>query len=91
MSSRLSGYTVAGNIRKAVEKLGDEISAFKAYVDIHQESLNKARTQVELQASGVTFVHCPHNSRKEVADRVLLGEHPSTIIQISSGYLSSLS
>lgn len=72
--ARMSGYSVAGNIRKAAGKLGDEISSFKAYVDIQRESQAKTICQVELQASGVTFVHCPHNNRKEVADRVLLGE-----------------
>lgn len=72
----MSGYTVAGNIRRAAAALGDEISIFKAYVDVHLESTSKKEQQSELQASGVTLVHCPHASRKEVADRVLLGKSP---------------
>ena len=28
----------------------------------------------ELQSSGISLIHCPHNGGKEVADKMLIGE-----------------
>lgn len=28
----------------------------------------------DLQSSGISLIHCPHNGGKEVADKMLIGE-----------------
>ena len=44
---------------------------FKAYQEISDQS--KLSLRSELQSSGVSMVDCPHNGRKDVADKMLLG------------------
>ena len=50
------------------------VSLFRAYLDLTNNSESKnSQLHGELQLSGVSIIHCPHNGRKEVVDKVMLG------------------
>lgn len=48
---------------------------FKAYLELPENSSSQRTLQLrsELQASGVSLTDCPHNGRKDVADKMMLG------------------
>ncbi|THH11376.1 hypothetical protein EW145_g714 [Phellinidium pouzarii] len=78
--SNMTGFSVVGKLRQAVRSLGS-VSVFKAYMDVNQEArpgtagdARKVTQQQDLQSSGVSLIHTPHNAKKEVADKILLGE-----------------
>ncbi|KAH8120668.1 NYN domain-containing protein [Phellopilus nigrolimitatus] len=88
--STMSGYLVTERIRQAVQPLGP-ILVFKAYMDANLEA-SKVAQQHELQCSGVSLIHTPHNGKKEVADKILLvdliifaieGQGPATVVLIT--------
>ena len=71
----MTGHVVADKIREAAHAYGT-ITSFKAYMDVALESLN-ARSillHTDLQQSGVSILHCPHNVRKDVVDKMMMGE-----------------
>jgi hypothetical protein len=52
------------------------VKTLKAYVGI-TEQFAVPRTQSlrsELQCSGVSLIDCPHNGRKDVADKMMIGK-----------------
>ena len=53
------------------------ITEFKAYVDINLMAKwgNGDPMPSELQSSGVSLIHCPHNGGKDVVDKMLIGEN----------------
>ena len=68
-----SGYTVVNGILKAIQGIGP-IMLFKAYVDLTLDALNsKTILHSELQSSGVSLTHCPHNGKKDVSDKMMIG------------------
>ncbi|KDR73458.1 hypothetical protein GALMADRAFT_72264 [Galerina marginata CBS 339.88] len=69
--SNTSGYVVVDNIRSLVRPYGS-VKSFKAYLDISEQIPLTLRS--ELQSSGVSLVDCPHNGRKDVADKMIIGE-----------------
>ncbi|THH11368.1 hypothetical protein EW145_g680 [Phellinidium pouzarii] len=86
----MSGYVAANKIREAVQPLG-AVQMFKAYLDVNLQ-FTKVVQHSELQSSGVSLIHTPHNAKKEVADKILLadlimfaleGEGLSSIVLIS--------
>ncbi|KAF9533388.1 NYN domain-containing protein [Crepidotus variabilis] len=68
-----SGYLLASNIAALARPYGT-IKQFRAYLEITEQSASSRSTTLrsELQSSGVSLVDCPHNGRKEVADKMLL-------------------
>lgn len=54
------------------------ITAFKAYAD---SSLVNKTVRGQLSASAVSLVDCPHDARKDVADRVMLSEYDLLVIE----------
>lgn len=52
------------------------VKSLKAYLAItDQFTVARAITlRSEFQASGVSLIDCPHNGRKEVADKMIIGE-----------------
>lgn len=64
-------------ILKVVQHLGS-IILFKAYVEITLDPPNSKTMLLhsELQSSGVSLTHCPHNGRKDVADKMMIGDCP---------------
>ncbi|KAI5124537.1 hypothetical protein M0805_003060 [Coniferiporia weirii] len=71
--SSLSGYILVERIRRLVREFG-VITLFKAYVDLTSECTNAKSLTLhsELQSSGLSLTHCPHNGRKDVADKIML-------------------
>lgn len=52
------------------------MTLFKAYLEVSEQVLSPRSMSLrsELQASGVSLTDCPHNGRKDVADKMILGE-----------------
>lgn len=69
-----SGYAIVNNIRSVAQTFGS-VKLFKAYLEV-TEQVPVSRAVVlrsELQSSGVSLIDCPHNGRKDVADKMILG------------------
>jgi len=66
-----SGYAIANSISALARSFGT-VKVFKAYLEISDQSRSSFRS--ELQSSGVSLVDCPHNGRKDVADKMILGQ-----------------
>jgi hypothetical protein len=64
-----SGFDIVASIREYLQKIG-VIDFIKAYSQVQDSPLN---LRSELQCSGVTLVDCPHNGRKDVVDKMLIG------------------
>lgn len=79
--SDASGYDIANNIRMMAHTYGS-VKSLKAYLEI-TDQVSSARAlamRSELQTSGVSLIDCPHNGRKDVADKMIMGEpHPCYI------------
>ncbi|KAF8061500.1 NYN domain-containing protein [Lyophyllum atratum] len=85
----ISGYELVENIRSLAQAYGPVI-LFKAYLEV--SLLTSSNLRSELQASGISLTDCPHNGRKDVADKMLIADMvafgidhptPATIILIS--------
>jgi hypothetical protein len=52
------------------------VKFFKAYLQLSElsASAKSLLLRSELQASGVSLTDCPHNGRKDVADKMMLGQ-----------------
>jgi len=72
-----SGFAIASNIFSLARPFGS-IKVFKAYLEISDQPpfSRSLALRSELQSSGVTLVDCPHNGRKEVADKMIIGQKP---------------
>ena len=73
------------NIRSVAQTFGSVI-LFKAYLEV-TEQFPVSRAQAlrsELQSSGVSLIDCPHNGRKDVADKMILGKYISAPFQHTS-------
>ncbi|ORX83467.1 DUF537-domain-containing protein [Anaeromyces robustus] len=88
--SGMPGYYVVENLRKVIHRFGSMI-ALKAYLQI-TDSTSKKSLRSELQSSGVSLIDCPHNGRKDAADKMILVDMlafaldtppPATIVLIS--------
>lgn len=55
------------------------VKLFKAYLEVSQQISSSLRT--ELQASGVSLTDCPHNGRKDVADKMLIGKSSQRVVK----------
>lgn len=68
------GNRVIERIRRLVQHYGS-IVAFKAYMDLALESSNPRASMLhsDLQSSVVSLIHCPHNGKKDVADKMMIG------------------
>lgn len=73
-TSNLSGAYLVERLQNITKEFGT-IRSFKAYGDLSLEYANpkSANLHSQLQSSGVSLVHCPHNGGKDVADKMLLG------------------
>ena len=69
-----SGYSIVNNIRSVTQIFGS-VKLFKAYLEVtEQVPVSRAVSlRSELQSSGVSLTDCPHNGRKDVADKMILG------------------
>jgi hypothetical protein len=72
-ASNASGYEVVDNIRRVAHSFGT-VNSLKAYLELSELTSSRSLTlRSELQCSGVSLVDCPHNGRKDVADKMILG------------------
>ena len=69
-----SGYAIVNNIRSIAQNFGS-VKLFKAYLEVteHVPMSRAILLHSELQSSGVSLIHCPHNGRKDVTDKMILG------------------
>ncbi|KAI0831050.1 NYN domain-containing protein [Trametes gibbosa] len=85
-------YMIVNKIRRLAHQYGS-VKTFKAYVEYtEQTSLKTMALRSELQSCGVSLIDCPHNGRKDVADKMMMVDMmahaidnpaPATIILIS--------
>lgn len=66
------GYDIANNIGRMARVFGC-ITTFKAYLDISVQPPKATTLRSELQLSGVSLIDCPHNGKKEVVDKMIMG------------------
>ncbi|CDO76527.1 hypothetical protein BN946_scf184750.g7 [Trametes cinnabarina] len=86
------GYDVVNNIRQVAHEYGS-VKLFKAYLELSEQSSSKSiGLRSELQSCGVSLTDCPHNGRKDVADKMMIVDMltyaidnpaPATILLIS--------
>jgi hypothetical protein len=70
----VAGHNVVNEMRAVAHRFG-AIRTFKAYLDVSEDGSSRAlQIRSELQAAGVSLIDCPHNGRKEVADKAIIGE-----------------
>ncbi|KAH7916025.1 NYN domain-containing protein [Hygrophoropsis aurantiaca] len=69
--SSLLGYDIVNNIRRMAHVFGS-VNTFKAYLGLSDQSVKSTSLRSELQSSGVSLIDCPHNGRKDVADKMIL-------------------
>ena len=79
------------NIRSA-----GSIKLFKAYSEVSELALCKALLLLsELQSSGVSLTDCPHNGRKNVADKIIFryisSQHTMLALSINNPAPSTIS
>ncbi|KAI0683640.1 limkain-b1-type NYN domain-containing protein, partial [Cytidiella melzeri] len=87
-----SGACEVDNIRRIAQTYGP-IKAFKAYLEVYEQySLKTLTLRSDLQSCGVSLTDCPHNGRKNVADKMMLvdmmtfamdTEAPATVVILS--------
>lgn len=74
--STSDGCAVAAAIIDLAERYGT-IKVFKAYLETAQHATASPRS--ELASSGVDIIDCPHNGKKDVVDKMLMGVYRSDI------------
>ncbi|KZT65470.1 DUF537-domain-containing protein [Daedalea quercina L-15889] len=90
-SCNMTGYDIVSNIREIAHTFGS-VTLFKAYVDLSEQSPKSNTLRSELQSCGVSLTDCPHNGKKDVADKMMIVDMltyaldtpaPATIVLIS--------
>ncbi|KAG5645015.1 hypothetical protein DXG03_007292 [Asterophora parasitica] len=86
-ASHFTGYEIVKKIRNVAHKFGT-IKLFKAYLELSDPvAFSKSLVlRSELQSSGVSLTDCPHNGRKDVADKMILGNYHTAKEYTSSLY-----
>ena len=62
---------MVNNIQQIAHRYGS-VKLFKAYLELSDQS-KSLTLRSELQSCGVSLTDCPHNGRKDVADKMMLG------------------
>lgn len=65
-----------------IARLFGSVTTFRAYLDISVQSSKSVVLRSELQSSGVSMIDCPHNGKKDVVDKMVLGMYPLLPISI---------
>lgn len=64
---------MTGGIRRIAHEYG-AVTVFRAYFEMTDlVSPRSVAIRSDLQACGVSLIDCPHNGRKDVADKMMLG------------------
>ncbi|PIL23777.1 hypothetical protein GSI_13527 [Ganoderma sinense ZZ0214-1] len=85
-------YTIVNKVRRLAHQYGS-VKTFKAYLEYPEQlSVKSMALRSELQSCGVSLIDCPHNGRKDVADKMIMVDMmahaidnpaPTTIVLIS--------
>nr|VWO98768.1 N/A [Ganoderma boninense] len=85
-------YTIVNKVRRLAHQYGS-VKTFKAYLECPEQlSVKSMALRSELQSCGVSLIDCPHNGRKDVADKMIMVDMmahaidnpaPTTIMLIS--------
>ena len=69
-----AGSIVVDNIRQIAHQYG-AVKLFKAYLELSESTSSPKQLGLrsELQSCGVSLTDCPHNGRKDVADKMMIG------------------
>ena len=71
-------YTIVNKIRRLAHQYGS-VKSFKAYLECPEQiSVKSMNMRSELLSCGVSLIDCPHNGRKDVADKMMMSEHAGT-------------
>jgi len=71
--STVPGYHIVDNIRQIALRYGN-VKLFKAYLELSEHSSSRSiNLRSELQSCGVSLTDCPHNGKKDVADKMMIG------------------
>lgn len=63
---------IVNKIRRLAHQYGS-VKTFKAYLEYpEQTTLKSIALRSELQSCGVSLIDCPHNGRKDVADKMMM-------------------
>jgi len=82
------GHAIVNGIRRIAHVFG-YVTSFKAYLDISSQSPKSVGFRSDLQSSGVSMTDCPHNGRKDVVDKMILGVYSATSVCTMHYELSS--
>ena len=67
-----SSYKIVNKIRSLAHQYGS-VKTFRAYLECPEQISPKlSAIRSELQSCGVSLIDCPHNGRKDVADKMLM-------------------
>ena len=67
-------HKIVNRIRDLAHQYGS-VKTFKAYVEYPEQMSPKALAlRSELQSCGLSLIDCPHNGRKDVADKMIMGK-----------------
>ena len=56
-----------------IARLFGSVTTFRVYLDVSVQSSKSVVLRSELQSSGVSIIDCPHNGKKDVVDKMILG------------------
>ena len=70
------GHDIVNNISRIAHLFGS-VTTFRAYLEFSAQSSKSVVLRSELQSSGVTMIDCPHNGKKDVVDKMILGVFPT--------------
>ena len=75
------GYDIVNNI-SCIARLFGSVTTFRAYLDISAQSSKSVLLRSELQSSGVSIIDCPHNGKKDVVDKMVLGMYHNVTLSL---------
>ena len=66
-------FLATNGIRRIAHEYGN-VKVFRAYLEVtEKDSSRSLNLRSDLQSCGVTLIDCPHNGRKDVADKMMMG------------------
>lgn len=84
--NNIDGFAITSGIRRIAHEYGG-VKTFRAYWPLTDPITPKLLTiRSDLQVCGVSVIDCPHNGKKDTADKMMLGElTPISAIEYADG------
>ncbi|XP_006458446.1 hypothetical protein AGABI2DRAFT_190726 [Agaricus bisporus var. bisporus H97] len=80
IGGKRSGYQIARNLGSIADQFGI-VKSFRTYLDVmNQSDADFLSTRKQLHSSGVTMVDCPSHSGRDIADKVMIVDMLSFIL-----------